>query len=163
MRKLLLLALTAVLLCTGCDAFRRLAGRPTSSELEILKLQIAAQEEARNKARTDSLAAVQKAVEDSLAALEAKTPENTVEGAVSLADYPYRYAIVLGSFNSRENADKLAAKVRKAGFETDLVVLKNGFIAVCVNGTNNKQYADISLDKIKENPLFPDGGWLLKK
>ena len=49
----------AVLLAGGCDFFRGLAGRPTSADIEA-KREVIARAEAAQKARLDSLAAVEK-------------------------------------------------------------------------------------------------------
>ena len=59
---------------TGCDFFRTVAGRPTSSELEAKRVTVALREQAereaqaREKAVRDSIAAAEKHVSDSTAA-----------------------------------------------------------------------------------------------
>ena len=151
------LAAAVLVMCTGCDAFRRLAGRPTAAEVEQMRLEMLAALEAEHQAKLDSMAAVQKALEDSLAAIAsaaASTPG-------TLADFPYRYAVVLGSFGQVENAQKLAGKLRDAGYEADIISLRNGFTSVCVNKTNNRQFANQSLEKIKAEPFCPTDAWLL--
>jgi hypothetical protein len=71
MRKtgLLLLVLT-LLLTTGCDFFRKLAGRPTSVELEERKLEILRIQEAEHQARLDSIKREHQMMLDSLARLD---------------------------------------------------------------------------------------------
>ena len=49
----------------GCDAFRRLAGRPTSDEIAA-KQEVIQREEAAHQARMDSLSRIEKAKADSL-------------------------------------------------------------------------------------------------
>ena len=61
MRKItLILALAALILCQGCDAFRFLAGRPTSADLEAKRAVIEAARAEREKAVQDSIALVRK-------------------------------------------------------------------------------------------------------
>ena len=45
----------AMLTLTGCDFFRKLAGRPTSEDIENRKLEIIMAQEALEQARLDSL------------------------------------------------------------------------------------------------------------
>ena len=52
--------LAVCMLFTGCDAVRSMLGKPTSKDLEQLRLE---QEAARAKAREDSIAALQAEVE----------------------------------------------------------------------------------------------------
>ena len=66
----ILLALAVMMTVTGCDFFRRLAGRPTSEYIEEKKLEILRAEEAAARERLDSLQQEQQAVRDSIAALD---------------------------------------------------------------------------------------------
>ena len=55
---ILALALGAVLL-SGCDFLRKVAGRPTSAEIAVVREKVAEKEAARAKAVADSIAAVE--------------------------------------------------------------------------------------------------------
>ena len=72
MKSLHLTILAAALLCSltcGCDAFRSLAGRPTSKDILAKAERMRADEEA-HRARIDSLRRVEKQLADSLAILD---------------------------------------------------------------------------------------------
>ena len=74
MKKNILPALLALMLVvTGCDFFRVVAGRPTSKDIEKKRIEIMKAEEAALQARLDSIAAVeaekQKVIQDSVEAL----------------------------------------------------------------------------------------------
>ena len=60
-----------MLALTGCDFFRRLAGRPVSADIEEIRTEIQLKEEAALKARLDSLEKVRVAMlKDSLARVD---------------------------------------------------------------------------------------------
>ena len=71
MKKNLILVLALLLIFTGCDFVRTLAGRPTSAQVEQIHKDRMAREEALHQARLDSMKRVQQQMADSLAALEA--------------------------------------------------------------------------------------------
>ena len=56
----ILLALVVMSTVTGCDFFRKLAGRPTSEEIESKRLEIIMAQKAVEQARLDSLKMEQK-------------------------------------------------------------------------------------------------------
>ena len=67
----ILLILTLALTVTGCDFFRRVAGRPVSADIENKRVAILKAEEAALQAYLDSVKMVrEKVVSDSLAALD---------------------------------------------------------------------------------------------
>ena len=71
MKKVLLfLSVLSLLSLSGCDMFRRLAGRPTAKELEQLKVEALKRQEAVHMARIDSLKKVEKTLSDSIAVLD---------------------------------------------------------------------------------------------
>ena len=61
-RSVVILVMAASFLCTGCDFFRTLAGRPTSEDIENRKIELLRQQEALAQARLDSLKREQQAV-----------------------------------------------------------------------------------------------------
>lgn len=69
-RFFIILLCAAAVLCSGCDVFRKLAGRPTSADIEARRAAIEAVQEAEHQARMDSLAKVEKQLADSLAVLD---------------------------------------------------------------------------------------------
>ena len=56
MKKLMLLVLmVSMTVVTGCDFFRKLAGRPTSEDIEQKRIEIMRAQEAAHQARLDSI------------------------------------------------------------------------------------------------------------
>ena len=183
MKKSYILLFAAVMLTvTGCDFFRKLAGRPTSDVIEVKRQEMMADLEAK--------AARQKAVEDSLA-LVAKNEADSVEawrfieendvriypasdlGGIledGLKEVSYyegtRYRIIVGSFRDKANADKMVAKVWEAGEAMDLwahqIRMRNGMIAVAVRPNNRIQNAIGGIDDLKNCGICPPDVWILK-
>ena len=60
MKRSLIIAFALVTLVSSCDFVRTLAGRPTSAQLEQIRQQRMAAEEARHQATLDSMERVQK-------------------------------------------------------------------------------------------------------
>lgn len=165
----LVLGLTLVIV-TGCDFFRILAGRPTSSEIEEIRAEIRRVE----KARQDSLEIVrQERVRDSLvradsiAALDSivknagplLTPEK-FHGLVS-GDFNTRYCIIVGSFKTKSNAVGFLKKVRQRGYEAGMYTFKSGWYAIGVCPSDHIRQIQRSLKAISEDGFFPRGTWVL--
>ncbi|MBQ9548315.1 MAG: SPOR domain-containing protein [Bacteroidales bacterium] len=156
----------AALLLGGCDFFRTLAGRPTSADIEAARLRIE-REEAAHRARLDSLRRVQKAMADSLELLDAIKAEKSnllsagSMGGVSASALESRYYIVVGAFSLRENAEKQGKKAADKGYRVNLVPFRNGFTAVCLEGSRNLADAYDALRRIKEEPFCPPDAWVL--
>ena len=71
MKKTLILALALTTLLAGsCDFVRRIAGRPTTAQLEEIRQERIRAEEARHQAVLDSMEQVKKHLADSIAARE---------------------------------------------------------------------------------------------
>lgn len=166
----LLILLSAAALLTGCDSFRRLAGRPVSAEIEAKRAEIALKEEAEaaaRKAREDSLKMVEKAAADSVAAVDSLSgmkgillPPQRVGGIVR-DDAPRRFYIIVGSFSHRENAERFARTFSDKGYSTTIISFRSGFKAVGLDGTDKIAEAYSSFMKIKAEPECPDGVWIL--
>lgn len=199
MRKIYIpLVLLTMLMFTGCDFFRILAGRPVSEEIEAKRKQIAlAQQETVDRpdeAPSDTLAdkvesevlssvtsdEVENAVltievdpevaqRDSLAA-EAYLKENKVTilspsrlKGVRDVVLDSRYYIVVGSFKSETNADKLIRKIDKEGdFSPMKIPFRNGMIAVGLVPCNKVQDAVDGLKDVKNTSFCPADAWILK-
>ena len=158
------------MIVTGCDFFRILAGRPTSSEIEEIRAEIRRVE----KARQDSLEIVrQERVRDSLvradsiAALDSivknagplLTPEK-FHGLVS-GDFNTRYCIIVGSFKTKSNAVGFLKKVRQRGYEAGMYTFKSGWYAIGVCPSDHIRQIQRSLKSISEDGFFPRGTWVL--
>lgn len=173
MKRILFVALLfTVLLLTGCDGFRRLAGRPTSSDLSemqavLLQRQEAEREAAAYQARIDSLRKVEKAVADSLAVLDSlRQMHGTIlnpsaMGGLFTTRLDYRYYIVVGAFTKRSNAEALLERVQKAGYVGTLISFRNGYNAIGICQTDHLPTAFDSLKKVRTEPFCPSDVWIL--
>lgn len=134
---------------TGCDFFRRLAGRPDSEWIEA-KAEAIRQEEEALRIRQDSLA--RKAEADSLAAAD----------SVRLANHRYRFCVILGSFSSKENAERYVEEIAAKGYKGELLTFRNS-TAVGVCPTDDEEQAKKSLSELQRQDFCPNGAWILER
>lgn len=169
MKKTVLIFLSAAMILTaGCDAFRRLAGRPVSADIEARRSAIEARKLAEHQACMDSLAKIEKMLADSLAVMDSlKAMEGTVLmnpkslGGLSAERLEHKYHIIVGSFMDKGNAEVLRTRVASAGYEAVLVNFRNGYTAVGVSPTDNIMEAYASLKQLQKEPFSPEGIWIL--
>ena len=182
MKKSFILILIAVVLTvTGCDFFRKVAGRPTSQDIEKRKAQIAIvekqrEEQAREQARLDSIRvakeqirlAEEKAAKDSLDALSSLKAKGcmmydlaSLKG-ISEGNLHHRYYIVVGSFRDANNADKFMKKVSKdVDMEPLKVRFRNGMVAVGVCPRNEIVQIASVIDEVRTKSFCPKDAWIL--
>lgn len=160
-----------LLLVCGCDAFRSLAGRPTSADIEQMRATLEARE-AYELWRQDSLAKARARLEDSLAALaqldSLKQEKGIVKdlsvfrGLSSTMQLENRYYVVLGSFKEVRNAEKYRDTIKEAGFEAVVIRFKNGFNSVGVCPTDSPRALLDSMDKLRQEAFCPKDFWILE-
>lgn len=164
MRKFVLYAALAALIpaVSGCDFFRRIAGRPDSGEIEAKKAAIALAEESRLKAARDSVE-----LRDSLALIDSirhcgetlvetrNLPDDTVK------ELEHRYYIIVGSFRTRENAAVLARRLGGKGYEAFLVRYGDGLTAVGICPADTLEEAYSALRGLYGEPFCPGDVWIL--
>lgn len=136
---------------TGCDFFRRLAGRPDSEWIEA-KAEAIRQEEEALRIRQDSLERARKAEADSLAAAD----------SVRLANHRYRFCVILGSFSSKENAERYVEEIAAKGYKCELLTFRNS-TAVGVCPTDDEEQAKKSLSELQRQDFCPSGAWILER
>ena len=136
---------------TGCDFFRRLAGRPDSEWIEA-KAEAIRQEEEALRIRQDSLERARKAEADSLAAAD----------SVRLANHRYRFCVILGSFSSKENAERYVEEIAAKGYKCELLTFRNS-TAVGVCPTDDEAQAKKSLEELQRQDFCPNGAWILER
>lgn len=136
---------------TGCDFFRRLAGRPDSEWIEA-KAETIRQEEEALRIRQDSLERARKAEADSLAAAD----------SVRLANHRYRFCVILGSFSSKENAERYVEEIAAKGYKCELLTFRNS-TAVGVCPTDDEAQAKKSLEELQRQDFCPKGAWILER
>ena len=171
-RSCILIFVLVMFTVTGCDFFRRVAGRPTSDVIEMKRLEMEwdlEEKAAKEKAFKDSVERVQKDLKDSLAACE-YIAQNKISvivpqklGGLQANDISSGYYVVLGSFKARYNADALVRKVRETGeYAPVMIAFRSGMVAVAACHSDKVQEAVASLRKLKTQPFCPPDAWILK-
>lgn len=161
MRKILpviTVLLTVAVLATGCDFFRKLAGRPTSSDIEAIREAIRQREAAAAQAVQDTVKAVQDTVP---AAVPGPAPAPSPAPQAGQASA--RYYVIVASFSKEENAMKCAERMAARGYPGELLKFKGGFTAVGICGTDDAEEARNSLKEIKRQDFCPEGVWILDR
>ena len=169
MRKyIMFLVVLAMFSLTGCDFFRSLAGRPTSGELEIMKVKKLRIEEQRLQASLAALQEEKQAVQDSIEAMKLvrQQKEGTVLnpsalGGLFTTKLETRYCVIVGAFRERSNAESLHQQVSSKGYTPLLISFRNGLIAVGVCPVNSLQDAMQSVRKLRNETFCPDDVWIL--
>ena len=165
----IILIVAAVLCLTGCDFMRKLAGRPSSEDVEIRRIEILRAQEAALQARLDSLRREeQKMIQDSLNALDSIRQSGgsilnpAALGGLFATKLEARYYVVLGSFKSKTNAETLFNVAKEAGYKPALINFgKGGLIAVGVCPANRLSDAYAALNEVRNEPFCPQDVWIL--
>ena len=167
--------LAAILLCvaltaSGCDFFRRLAGRPDAAAIarkaEAIQVHEAALEAAR-AAREDSLARVRQhradsvAVMDSLRLEKARILPASRVGGLAPGSLAARYSIILGAFSVQDNAVRFGQRLSENGFPAEVIPFRNGYHAVGVCSTDDVVEMYRSLQRLKRQAFCPKNVWIL--
>ena len=164
----ILLMLATMLSITGCDFFRRVAGRPVSSDIENKRLEIMKAEEAALQAYLDSVKMVRERVAaDSIAALDTlKAHGVMMNGPAVLGGFagevsPLRYHLIIGAFKTRSNAEKLAQKAEARGYDVELMDFRRGMVAVGVCASDRIAETVAGYMDLRGESFCPEGAWIL--
>lgn len=145
------LLITILLLLTGCDFFRKTLGKPTSKELEQMRIESEA-EAARLKAEKER----ERAIADSLSLVNAKLMMEQQKAKT----LDKRYYVVLGSFKVPGNAAKFFAYLETKGLEPKEIKFKNGYDLVAVSGHDTLMEAYESLEHFLKFRYAPDDSYI---
>jgi hypothetical protein len=180
-RSYLLSLLAVMLMVSGCDFFRKVAGRPTSADLQAKKTEITyaetqKAEHAREQARLDSLEAVaqmernarEMAERDSLAAHQTLKEKGcqiyelkSLKG-LSSGELSHRYYLIVGSFKEGANADKFISKVAKDSLMQPIKVkFRTGMVAVGVCPRNKIADMPTVVEQVRTKTFCPKDAWIL--
>ncbi|MBQ3872820.1 MAG: hypothetical protein II791_03310 [Bacteroidales bacterium] len=172
MKRILILVI-AVLAISGCDFVRTIAGRPTSAQVEKIRIERMQAEEAAHQARLDSMRQVQKQMADSLAALEAflldslsqaknaiRTPSNL--GGLGSSELTAKYYIVVGAFRDINNAMRMQKTSVDAGYPAQIISFRNGLNAVAICPSNSLTEIIPILKTVRSKDVFTKDAWLLE-
>lgn len=168
MRRLVIIITMAVtmLLATGCDFFRSIAGRPTSAEIDIKREMIAAQE-AAHQAMLDSVKRVEKQLADSLALADSLEKMNVSVwdtskfGGIKTGDLGKTYYIIIGAFMDKGNAERKMKEMTSKGHKAEIIGFKNQFTAVGICPTDKKAEASDSLSRLISKGEIGKDSWIL--
>lgn len=173
MKKSFIFLVICALLLQGCDFVRTLAGRPTSAQVEQLRLEQLAAEEARVQARLDSLVRAEKQLADSLAALEAHLLDSLYQtkgtvlnsaklGGLFTTKLETRYCIVVGAFRGRYYAERKLKACKEAGYESAAIIsFRNGLLAVAILPSNDLNDTLKTLRELRGTGVCPKDSWIL--
>lgn len=163
-KSLILLMFVAALSMTSCDFMRKTAGRPTKEEVKMIKGGMARveqlrQEEALLRASLDSLKMEKQALVDSIANLR-KSNASAAYSQYLTKNLENRYYVIIGAFQSYENAKSLMKKADKLGYSPVLIGCRNGLIGVGVCPVD--EYADAlqALEILKREKFCPSDPWI---
>ena len=156
--------LAAVLLFSGCDRIRSMMGKPTSSDLERLRVE----KEAQQKAERDSIARAEEALAvDSVAMASevAATPgsrgphESPIHGVSSTGNLP-RYSVIVGSYVKDYNVKAMTRRMEELGETVTVIPFKSGFTGVAVFTTDNFAEARAKRRQILASGAVPSDTWI---
>ena len=166
----LVLAVSAVII-SGCDFVRVIAGRPTSKQVEAVRVERIKQEEARHQARLDSMRRVQQQLADSLAMEQylldslsqskgtVMTPSSL--GGIGVSNLEYTYYIVVGAFRDPVNALNKKTQCDDFGYPAKIINFRNGLNAVAVCPSNSIAETIKNMKAVKGQKFCPKDGWIL--
>lgn len=160
---LLVFSLTVV---TGCDLIRASLGKPTSADLELLRL---AEQVRANAARTDTVAMAASVSQETPVAPAADAPSvdsASVESQAVKTSEPVpsakpdqnltpvaevkKYYAVVGAFKEGSGVKKYAELLQEQGFKVQTLTFRNGTTVVCTEGSDNIEDVRKDMAALKE-------------
>ena len=157
------LILAAAMLLSGCDRIRSMMGKPTSRDLERLKVEA----EAQRKAERDSLARVEEAAADTaaVAAPQAAAPEKPAPKPAQSSSFApatglLRYSVMVGSYVKDYNVRAMKRRMEKRGEAVLIIPFKSGFTGVAVLTTDNYADARTKLREMIASGSVPSDSWI---
>lgn len=161
----------ALLTCfvSSCDFLRSLAGRPGSEDIARKRALIAKAEQRRDslaKARLDSIARIEQAARDSIAAMDTLTRAGKLFSASQLkhiqaSTLDHRYYVVAGVFADKNNAQNLISLYAEDGYQTIAVKCRKTADAVLVAPSNRISEILESYLRIEQLPYSSKHLWVL--
>lgn len=162
---IVLMALTL----SGCDFFRKIAGRPTSAQLEEKKIEIQAKEAeiAAMNAELARIDAERRRVADSLSYMDSIVLSvrevafaSRHKGYADSSQEGFTY-VVIGTFNQRTNAELLQKKAEGSGYDACIIRFGNGKNSVGILLPDDPKKAYGILLALKGETFCPADVWLL--
>lgn len=172
MKRYLILALMLLTVVSSCDFVRSLSGRPTSAQLEEMRKQRMAAQEARHQATLDSMERVKQHMADSLEALEQHLLDSLTQakgtvlnpskmGGLYTTKLDTKYCIVVGAFRNRAYAERKLKQCNEAGYTATIISFRNGLLAVSVCPSNSLSQTLKTLKQLRGKGVCPPDSWIL--
>lgn len=151
----------ACLMAGGCDFLRKVAGRPTSAQIEAEVSHRAELEQQRLEAERDSISRVQEEAEAAAIEVEEKEAESTETAAVAAPRMHGRYYVVVGSYREPRHAERKKKKMEAAGCKAVVTRVRGlNVVAVCPSATRDE--ANRTMNRLRRRGLCPQSAWILK-
>jgi len=171
-RSLFITALALVTLVSSCDFVRMLAGRPTSDQVEEIRRQRMAAEQARHQATLDSMERVKQHMADSVEALEQYLLDSLTQargtvlnpsklGGLFTTKLETKYCIVVGAFRNRYYAERKLKECNAAGYTATIISFRNGLLAVSVCPSDSLAETLKTLKQLRGKGVCPPDSWIL--
>ena len=178
MKKTLILVLMLLPLLGSCDLVRKLAGRPTSAQVEQMRQEKEAADTVASvqpAAQQDVQPAVQPAVpqeREQVSAREAQLLDSLSQskgtvlnpsklGGLFTTKLEYKYYIVVGSFRTRSYAERKLTQCNENGYTATIISFRNGLMAVAICPSNNLEQTLKTLKQLRGTTVCPQDGWIL--
>lgn len=157
---------------SGCDFFRMVAGRPTSSEFRQKKEKVEATTCCGDCASCADREACPHhggcpghacASSEADAIVEAALPVPVNAVSPQRAVFNHKYYILVGTFVQKENADRMYKAVSSKGYEAERIQFPGGRTAICICPSDN--LADIvePLGRVLKEGFCPKDVCILKQ
>lgn len=160
--------LSSASLFTSCDYLRAALGKPTSADLEAMRVKVAQMREQHiqdslAQALADSLAAAA-ADSTAMAAADSLAPVSQPEVAIlSKNDLTEKYYVIVGCFSTPEAAVKVYRTISDAGCRSAQVFkLRDERFAVTCFGGETYQEASRAMSEFSESDNCPPDIWIYK-
>lgn len=163
-----------MVVASGCDYFRILAGRPTSADIQAKKLEIERVEAEALKARLDSIERVRAIMmRDSLARMDSLAVVDSIVNATGpiqgtekykglvQGEFKAKFYITVGAFRSKANAQNFRDKVERRGYDAQLFCFASGWYTVGILPSDSIREIQRSLKTVEADYFFPKGAWVL--
>lgn len=163
-------ASAGLLLVTGCDFLRRLAGRPTSDDIAVIREQMH-RDSLAEQARLDSIAlaeaAALKEAQDSANAAAALSASTKIVQLGTLTplyktELSAHWYIGVGSFRVRSNAESFLKKYEELGYTGCVASFRSGMNSVFLCPSEKLQDIHEAYLRVKEEKITPEGIWILE-
>ena len=150
-----LLAAAVAAFCTGCDLVRASLGKPTSADLELLRLaeRVRAESAAKDSTASQPVApAPSEAVaSDTISDMTepAAAPTAAPAAVPAAANGLKKYYVVVGAFKEEKGVNYYVKDLGEKGFNTVLIPFKSGSTAVCLEGTDDIETARAQMKTLR--------------